>query len=451
MTEVSPSAMQSLAKQYPRVHDLVVRGIEGIDQGILPAKVFNDREVYDVERERVFGKAWIYLGHVTEIPNPHDYVLRSIADNPLIVTRDGNGEIRAMLNACTHRGAQLCRAEKGNARMYRCPYHGWTFTSSGKLAGVPQKKEAYGTSLDEGDWDMVQLPRLEIFQGMIFGCLDKNAMSLDEYLGDMKWYLELITKRSEGGLQVVGAPQRWVIEADWKLPADNFIGDSYHTQTAHQSIVELGLLPNDPFYAMAGDLIDAGNGHGMGLTGSPPGIQLPPYFGLPEEVVTSAKRRLNPAQLQVMEKTNFFHSTVFPNLSFLNIMTAKDQASAPVPMITFRLWQPIGFGKLEIWSWCLVDADAPEAFKQESYLAYLRTFGISGTFEQDDAEVWTSVHHATKGEMARTMNLSYRMGHTTLEPRKDWPGPGMAYHLGYAEFPQRGWHRRWLQYMSGQV
>lgn len=451
MTEKGRVALEALAKEHPRVYDLVRRAGEGLENGILPAKVFNDPEVYEVERERVFGKAWIYLGHVSEIPNRNDYVLRNIADNPLILTRSADGEIRAMLNACTHRGVQIARADKGNAKMFRCPYHGWTFANNGKLAGIPQKKEAYGDAINEAEWGLMPLPRLEIFQGMIFGNLDRDAMSLDEFLGDMKWYLELITKRSEGGLQVVGAPQRWVVDADWKLPADNFIGDSYHTQTAHQSIVELGLLPADPFYAMAGDLVAAGNGHGMGLTGSPPGIQLPPYFGLPEEVVASAKKRLSPEQLQIMEKTNFFHATVFPNLSFLNIMPAKDAESPPTPIITFRLWHPIGFGKLEIWSWCLVDADAPEAFKHESYLSYLRTFGVSGTFEQDDAEVWMTSFSATKGELARRMNFNYQMGNTTLAPREDWPGPGKAYKLGYNEFPQRGWHSRWVEYMSGEI
>ena len=451
MTTNSTTGIELLAMEYPRVHDIVKRGQEGIQQGTLPAKVFNDPQVYEVERERVFGKAWIYLGHVTELPNNNDYMLRNIADNPLIVTRGADGEIRAVLNACAHRGVQLARADKGNAKLFRCPYHGWTYRNCGKLAGIPQKKEAYGDAINEADWSLKKVPRLEIFQGMIFGNLDPDAISLDEYLGDMKWYLELLTNRTEGGLQVVGEPQRWIVNADWKMPADNFIGDSYHTQTAHQSIVEMGLLPDNPFYAMAGDMIDAGNGHGLGLTGAPPGIPLPPYFGLPEEIVASAKQRLSPEQLQVMEKSNFCHSTVFPNLSFLHIMTAKDAQSELTPMITFRQWQPAGFGKIEIWSWCLVDTEAPEAFKEESYKTYLRTFGISGTFEQDDAEVWQTSFSMTKGEMARDMNFNYQMGHTTLEPREDWPGPGKAYPLGYAEFPQRGWHSRWLQYMSGEV
>ncbi|MGE0115086.1 MAG: aromatic ring-hydroxylating dioxygenase subunit alpha [Steroidobacteraceae bacterium] len=447
----SPAASDSLLTRYPRVAELIQRGTEGIKNGIYPGKVFNDREVYEVERERVFGKAWFYLAHVTEIPNKGDYVLRNIAEDALVLVRGADDVIRAFLNACTHRGVQLCRAEKGNSKTFRCPYHGWTFSNTGKLIGIPCEKEAYGDAVDKSKWGMLEIPKLGIFQGLIFGCLDPDAMPLEDYLGNMKWYLEIMTNRTKGGLEVVGPPQRWIVEGDWKQPADNFVGDSYHTCTAHQSIVEIGLLPPDPFFAMYGELIDMGNGHGCGMTGAPPGIALPPYFGLPPEVVDQAKERLSAGQLAVMKKTNFFHATVFPNFSFLNIMPAKDDVSPPVSMITFRLWQPAGYGKIEIWSWHLRDKDLPEAYKEETHKAYLRTFGISGTFEQDDAEIWQSVHHAMKGQLARKLNFNFQMGHTTLKPLKDWPGPGDAYGSGYNEFPQRGWHRRWLQYMSGNI
>lgn len=445
------NSLDVLAKEHPRVHELVDRGRKSIAQGVLPGKVFNDREVYEVEQEKIFAKAWFFLAHETEIPNKGDYVLRNIAHDAFLVTRSHDGQIRVLLNACTHRGVQLARAERGNAKSFRCPFHGWTFANNGNLMGVPCEKEAYGDALKKSEWGMLPIPRMEIFQGLIFGSLNPDVQSLDDYLGDMKFYIEILTNRTEGGLEVVGSPQRWVIPCDWKQPADNFIGDSYHTQTAHQSIVEIGLLPPDPLFGMYGYLIDAGNGHGLGMTGSPPGVQLPPYFGLPDEVVEQAKKRLSKEQLAVMEKTNFLHATVFPNLSFLNIMPAKDDQSPPVPMITFRLWQPLGYGQMELWSWHLVERNAPEAYKRETHQAYLRTFGISGTFEQDDAEVWASIGHSMKGQLARKLNFNYQMGHTTLTPAKEWPGPGNAYANGYNEYPQRGWHQRWLQYMSGEI
>lgn len=440
-----------LDERFPNVRKLVDSAKADMANAVYPAKIFSEPEVWEVEKERIFGKTWAYLAHTSELKEKGDYVVRNIGDSPFIVNRDKNGNIRAFLNACTHRGAQLCRAARGNAKMHRCPYHGWTFENTGKLRGVPVKAEAYGAAFEMDKWGLHEIPQLSVFQGMIFGCLDPDAMSLEDYLGDMKWYLELITNRTAAGLEVVGEPQRWIVDANWKIPADNFIGDSYHTQTAHQSIVELGVLPPDPTFAMHGHMVAAGNGHGMGLTGAPPGVPLPPFFGLPQDIVDKARARLSPEQMQVMEKTNFFHATVFPNLSFLQIMPSKDDRSPPVPMITFRYWQPIGPDKLEVMSYFLVDKDAPEEFREESYKAYLRTFGISGIFEQDDAEIWTTITKATQATFAKRLRFNYQMGATTLTPDPEWPGPGEAYPSGYNEFPQRGWHERYLQYMANEI
>jgi phenylpropionate dioxygenase-like ring-hydroxylating dioxygenase large terminal subunit len=443
---------QALLARYPRVAELLERGRQSLEtDGTYPAKVFNDPEVYAVERERVFGKAWIYLGHATEIPHNGDYVLRYISDNQFVLIRGKDGVIRALHNSCRHRGVQVCRAEKGNAAAFQCPYHGWTYANTGKLVGVPTQSEAYGKSIDKAELGLRPVPQLGMVHDMIFGSLDPNAPALEDYLGPMKWYLELMANRSPGGLEVVGVPQRWIVEADWKIAADNFIGDSYHTLTTHRSMIELGLGPPDPKYAMHGQQIDASNGHGLGLTGSPPGLQFPPYFGLPTELAEAAVKRLTPQQAAVMKQSNFMHGTVFPNLSFLQVWVSKDHKSPPSPMITFRLWQPLGPGRMEVWSWFLVDRDGPGAYKDESYKAYLRTFGISGGFEQDDAEIWSSIARMTQGEFARSASFNYRLGRSTLSPDAAWPGPGIAYPMDYAEFAQRAFHSRWLQYMAGRV
>ncbi len=112
----------------------------------------------------------------------------------------------------------------------------------------PHKKEVYGgVEMDKNEWSLTQVPRLENYRGMIFGCLDEKAEPLVDYLGDMAWYLDLITQKSKGGLEVRGEPpQRWIIDSNWKLGADNFVGDAYHTLMTHRSAVELGLAPPDP-------------------------------------------------------------------------------------------------------------------------------------------------------------------------------------------------------------
>jgi nitrite reductase/ring-hydroxylating ferredoxin subunit len=414
----------------------------------VPAKLLNDPEVHKVERQRVFGKTWVFLGHESEIPEPGDYVVRYISEDQFIVTKDENGEIRAHFNSCRHRGMQVCRAEMGNASHYRCPYHGWTYNNKGDLVGVPAGKEAYGNKLNKKDWGLRQMPKLGVYKGLIFGCLDPNAMELEDYLGDMKFYLDIVMDRSAGGMEVVGAPQRWIVDANWKLGADNFIGDAYHTMMTHRSMVELGLAPPDPQFALYGEHVHTAHGHGLGIIGPPPGIPLPEFLGLPDNIVEELEERLSPEQVEVLRPAAFIHGTVFPNLSIGNFLMGKDHVSPPTSFLSLRIWHPVAEDKMEIWSFFLVEKDAPDWFKRESYESYVHTFGTSGVFEQDDAENWRSITRVLGGEFARGQELNYQMGRGVIEPDPNWPGPGEAYPLDYAEANQRGFHRYWIECMQ---
>lgn len=413
----------------------------------VPAGFINDPEVHDAERSRVFGRAWVFLGHESEISVPGDYVIRYIAEDQFIVCRDQDGAIRVHLNSCRHRGMQVCRADMGNASHYRCPYHGWTYNNKGNLVGVPAGREAYGNQLKKSEWGLRSIPKFATYKGLIFGNLDPNAMPLDDYLGDIRFYLDLVLDRSDAGLEVVGAPQRWIVDANWKLGADNFIGDAYHTMMTHRSMVELGLAPPDPKFALYGEHVHVNHGHGLGIIGSPPGVPLPEFMGMPDEIIEQLRGRLTPEQVEIFRKNAFLHGTIFPNLSIGNFLMSKDHLSPPTAFLTLRLWHPVGPDTMEIWSFFLVEKDAPDWFKQESYSAYRHTFGISGAFEQDDAENWRSITRVMAGQFAKTIGLNYQMGRGVLTPDPDWPGPGTAYPLDYAEANQRNFFEYWIQLM----
>ncbi|MGW5518147.1 Rieske 2Fe-2S domain-containing protein [Nocardia africana] len=431
-----------------RLRQTLQQGLRDVNTNwTIPAGIINDAEAHDVERERVFGQAWVFLGHESEIPDPGDYVVRYISEDQFIVCRDEDGGVRALLNSCRHRGMQVCRAEMGNASHFRCPYHGWTYDNKGTLVGVPAGKDAYGNKLQKSDWNLRAAPNLATYKGLIFGSLDPNAVPLDEFLGDMKFYLDIVLDRSDAGLEVVGAPQRWVIGANWKLGADNFVGDAYHTMMTHRSMVELGLAPPDPQFALYGEHVHMDHGHGLGIIGPPPGIPLPEFMGMPDNIVESLQRRLTPEQVEIFRSNAFIHGTVFPNLSIGNFLMAKDHLSPPTPFLTLRIWHPLGADKMEAWSFFLVEKDAPDWFKEESYKAYLRTFGISGAFEQDDAENWRSITGVLGGQFAKTGDLNYQMGRGVLETDPNWRGPGEAYPLDYAEANQRNFLEYWMQLM----
>ena len=94
--------------------------------------IYSDPKIFEAEMTNIFGGIWVYIAHESEIPNPNDFVTRRLGLRPMIVLRDGDGKLRALFNRCTHRGTTLTRADKGNARSFSCPYHGWNFLNTGQ-------------------------------------------------------------------------------------------------------------------------------------------------------------------------------------------------------------------------------------------------------------------------------------------------------------------------------
>lgn len=423
--------------------------------GLVPQWILSDPDIFDREVKKIFAKSWYYLGHESEIPNPGDYVTRWYVNDPVVLTRTDDGRINAFLNSCMHRGTILCSADSGNKPNFTCPYHGWTYNREGELIGIVAGSKVYSTEMEKDRWRLRNIPRVESYHGLIFGCIDADVESLEDYLGGMKWYLDILMARSDNGMEVYGPPVRWRVSANWKIGSENFIGDSYHTATTHRSTVEVGLSPKDPLFASYGHQVVLDHGHGLNISTPAPGAQNNyKYQGLPEELWPQFERNLSPEQLEVFSNATVFNGTVFPNLSFLSPMHGAGGEHHLTNFLTMRQWRPVGPDKVEIWSWLLADRDAPEQFKQESYKRYVNSFGPAGTLEQDDVEIWTRITEASKGLMARDKDLSYNnimnyvMGLNTVDPDEDWPGPGVAYPTCYLEAAHRSFYTHWNDLMA---
>jgi len=120
------------------------------DTGKIDRGIFSDQAIYDAEMEKIFGRAWLMIGHESLVPQVNDFFHTYMGEDPVLVVRDTAGTVRAFLNVCRHRGNRLCRADDGNAASFTCAYHGWTYGNDGKLVGVPYLKEAYHGELDRG-------------------------------------------------------------------------------------------------------------------------------------------------------------------------------------------------------------------------------------------------------------------------------------------------------------
>ncbi len=436
--------MTSVLGSSPEAERLLARVREDLGTGRVPSEIFNSQTVFELEQQRLFSRAWLFLAHESELPDPGDYVLRSLAGNSVIVTRDEAGRVGCFLNMCRHRGNQVCKAAEGNASHFRCSYHGWTYANDGRLIGVPHIRTVYDGQLDRNEWGLVPV-RTDTYAGLVFGCLDPEAPPLEEYLGGFQFYLDLYLRPGPNGTEAYAPPDRWVTDTDWKICAENFAGDGYHTPVAHQFGFQLGYYASSATTHSDGYAVHIpGKGHAIGL-GRTPGMS--PFFGYPPQVVNAMEGELSDAQLSIFREIRTAVGTVFPNLSLLIQPFSAVPGEAGLRFCTMRLWQPVGVGKMQMLSWCLVPKDAPEEYKREAYRAYTLAFGQAGMFEQDDFDNWSRVTRMAGSSLCRDLSFPYLMG-LGREPVVDFPGPGVAVQPYMTETNFRNLWQTWFDYLE---
>ena len=428
-----------------------------LDRGLLSRRVFTDPEIYKVELERIFAKCWLFLAHDSMIPKSGDFMTTFMGEDHVIVTRGRDEKVHAMLNTCRHRGNRVCLFDSGNAAAFTCTYHGWSYDTAGKLIGVPFLKEAYYDELDKSEWGLVPVPRIESIGGMTFGSWDPNAPSLVEYLGELGWFMErLVLGTWNGGLEFVTGRHVYTARANWKIIAENFAGDHYHTSVTHASAYKLGLAPHPAGYEDVQDpngpfevALRPGHGAGGVYTGRPPFERdLAVAERLGPEVVAYAKERY--ARLtEVMRDTPCLpyrqgHGNMFPNLSWSGQANATGGRS-------FYLLQPKGPLHTEIWIWFAVERNAPQAVKdlvrgQSGQMGQLP----SGFFAQDDAENFERVTESARTTIAKRypFNIGMQLGHEGQWPGQEkWDVAGIPGLVGprYGEHSQRLFYSFWAK------
>lgn len=409
------------------------------DEGLIPTFVHGDPDVHRLELERIFQRAWLFLAHESEIPGRGDFVTRQMGEQSVIVSRGQDGGVRAFLNVCPHRAMRLCSEDAGTAQVFRCPYHGFTFVNDGRLSGAPFRKEAYPEGLPRERLRLTEA-RVETYRGLVFATWDHDAEPLETFLGNLRWYLDIVVGRAE--MEVVGVPQRFVVPSAWKVAAENFVADAHHTATVHAFLAKLELTEGFDF-GKDGYHVVPDDGHGLGIGTQDEGAWYP------DELRAEIEEHLDPEQVKLLDRVKNFHGNTYPNLAFL-IPNLIEIAGRRVTGTTLRQWQPIGPDRIVLYSWLLVERNAPQEWKDLVRRAHIMTFGASGMLEQDDTEIWEAVTTNTVGLLARDdpWYLDYTMG-TGKQPLTDFPGPGTAYPGKFSEASARGFYRRWLADMTG--
>src|SRR5688500_9128294 len=207
-------------------------------KGLVDRRIFHDADIYQLELEHIFARAWNFVAHDSQIPNPGDFFMTFIGEDRVLVVRDNAGLPQVLVNSCRHRGNAVCRAEEGHATSFMCTYHGWTYDLKGSLVGVPGFKEVYHEELDRENWGLIKAGQVESYKGFVFANMDPEAPALSEYLGDVgRIGLDLLAEQGE--FRVLPGVQKYIIPCNWKLAVDNLF-DWYHVGISHRSALLTG-------------------------------------------------------------------------------------------------------------------------------------------------------------------------------------------------------------------
>jgi phenylpropionate dioxygenase-like ring-hydroxylating dioxygenase large terminal subunit len=447
----------TISRNSDRLTSILARVEKALDDDLLPVEIFNDEEVFQAEMERIFTRSWVFVAHETEIPAPGDFVQRRIGLDPVIVTRDGDGGINVLSNYCRHRGTQVCQTDQGNSRFFTCPYHGWTYSNTGDLVGTPMMRRAYGKPLDAKAWGLLRAPHVATRQGFVFASLSDDVPSLDEYLGGAGWMLDLLVGLHPDGMRVAGPPDRYRVRGDWKTAAENFSGDVYHVPNLHKSGEAVQMAYGIGAAADLGRTYELGNGHNfighawtevLGPDGAfwayPPRVK--DHFDL---------AGLDETQMRVIRDESPTVGTIFPNLSFIRVFSPDLPGGPLLAFTSFRQWQPIGPGEIELWSWQFVWTFQSDEDALTDYVTGQFQFGSAGIFEQDDTVAWEGIARAGASPWARKAGMSFhfQQGNDSpidQSPDPDWKGPGVHRLTGYGEHNQLNFYRHWLRVMKGE-
>jgi phenylpropionate dioxygenase-like ring-hydroxylating dioxygenase large terminal subunit len=199
----------------------------------LPPACYTSPEFYARETERIFRRDWLLVGRADEVGEPGDYLSLDLLGEPVVMVRDGDGEVRVLSRICRHRAMPVVSGA-GHARTFVCPYHTWTYALDGRLLGAPEMSRTPG--FDRTGCHLPSL-RTEVWEGFVFVSFDPRAPALGPSLAGLT---TLCRSYSLASLRTVRSVDfdmdcGW----NWKLMCENFMEPYHHIGTHRQSLEPL--------------------------------------------------------------------------------------------------------------------------------------------------------------------------------------------------------------------
>lgn len=411
--------------------------------------LFTDEELFELEMTHIFEGNWIYVAHESQIPNPNDFYTTHVGRQPIVIARNRDGELHAFINACSHRGATLCRTRRGNKAVHSCPFHGWAFNSSGKLIKVKDPDGAgYPDSFNQkGSHDLKKLPRFESYRGFLFASLSDDVLPLREYLGEATRIIDLLADQAPEGFEVLRGSSTYVFNGNWKLQAENG-ADGYHVTATHwnyvattsrrktgQSADDVKAMDAGSWNKMPGGFFAFENGHICLWIKWPNGQDRPIAERKDDLVARHGEAR---ASWMIDHLRNL---CLYPNVFLM------DQFSSQI-----RVFRPLAVDKTEVTIYCLAPKGESAEARAHRIRQYEDFFNASGMATPDDLEEFRACQEGFNGDLLLWNDMSRGAKHWIPGADANAEILGMRPVMSGARAEDEGLygvqHRHWASVMS---
>ncbi|RCW45966.1 benzoate 1,2-dioxygenase alpha subunit [Halopolyspora algeriensis] len=385
--------------------------------------VFTDEELFELEMKYIFEGNWIYLAHESQIPDVGDYFTTYMGRQPIVITRDKKGELNALINACSHRGAMICRRRTDNRTTLTCPFHGWTFSNDGRLLKVKDPREAgYPEQFKtDGSHDLTKVARFDSYRGFLFGSLNPDVKPLLEHLGDTTKVIDMLVDQSPEGLEVLRGSSSYTYDGNWKLQAENG-ADGYHVSATHWNYAattarrDTGESKNETKTLDAGSWGKSGGGYWSFDNGH---LCLWTWAGNPQDrplwdKMDELKSEHGEAKGEFMVKGSR-NLCLYPNVYLM------DQFSTQI-----RHFRPIAPDKTEVTIYCIAPKGESAEARAWRIRQYEDFFNASGMATPDDLEEFRSCQKTYLATAAPFNDMTRGMTHELSGPDEVAQSLGMT-------------------------
>jgi len=417
-----------------------------IEPGRVHRRVYTDSDIFELEMDRIFGCAWIFAGHTSQIPNIGDYVTSDIGRQPIIFIRHKDGTPQVLLNRCAHRGPKVCNEPCGNLKSLTCLYHGWSYDTDGTLLDVSMPEGA-AAHFKKSEFGLAKAPRMGEYRGFVFVSMARKGISFEEFLGPMKANIDdLVDRAPDGEISLDAGMHRYFFRGNWKLQVENVL-DSYHVPYSHASTVN---KKGEQFSRREGDkegaqvveekttktadawkgrrsfVVDFGHGWTSNTELNEKGRSSPAY----DAYKVALAEKVGNSRMEEILTPEFHNSLLYPNCSIMGLN------------IHIRLIRPIAPDLTEVTVYPVKLKGAPDEMNSANIRLLNVTHSATSFVQTDDLESFRRTQAGLRSNQSDWIDFSRGMGEEEADPYYNATRESAMHEMAI-----RAQYQAWLHYM----